>query len=466
MSTPPGQSHSDDRRREPAFTWVSTGRRIAAARVGRRWADVRGPLLAAATLALLQAALVYLGLRAVQELGLSLFLLVPIVAVTTLGLVTWLGLVRHAFGAVVPLGQAPAAKILEVVEFCRQPLRAGLSDTAALLVAHETQVRLGYGAVAVTNRSTVLAHAGLGSDHHGPGTDAPPGAVSAMAARRVARLPVGWGHGCGGRDCPLRSAVVAPLATRAGVVGSVILFSEGALNVSDRDRAIAQTLSDLLSSELQIGELDVHANAAASAELAALQAQIEPHFLFNALNTIAAFCRTSPDEARRLVLAFADYCRSSLRRPGAFVDLADEIGHVDAYLALELARFGDSLEIERRITPAALAAQVPPFLIQPLVENAIKHGKTDRPLRVVITAVVRFGRLRVSVRDNGRGIPPGIAERILEAGVGSGAAGLGLAFVDQRLSALYGEEGRLRIVSSPLFGTSVSVLIPVVRPTP
>jgi LytS/YehU family sensor histidine kinase len=464
MSATTGSGAGDDRRREATFTWVSTGRRIAAARVGRRWADVRGPLLAAATLALLQAALVYVALRAIQELGLSLFLLVPIVAVTTLGLVTWLGLVRHAFGAVVPLGQAPAAKILEVVEVCRLPLRDGLTETAARVVAHEVKSRLGYGAVAVTDRTTVLAHAGLASDHHGAGTGAPPGAVAAMAARRVARLPVGWGHGCDGRDCPLRSAVVAPLATRAGVVGSVILFSEGALNVSDRDRAIAQSLSDLLSTELQVGELDVHANAAASAELAALQAQIEPHFLFNALNTIAAFCRTKPDEARRLVLAFADYCRSTLRRPGAFVDLGEEMGHVDAYLALEEARFGSSLEIERRIAPSALSARVPPFLIQPLVENAIKHGKTDRPLRVVITAVVRFGRLRVSVRDNGKGIPPQIAERVLEAGVGSGAAGLGLASVDQRLTALYGEEARLRIVSSPLFGTVVSVLVPVVPP--
>ena len=269
----------------------------------------------------------------------------------------------------------------------------------------------------------MLAHAGLASDHHGTGTGAPPGAVAAMAARRVARLPVGWGHGCDGRDCPLRSAVVAPLATRSGVVGSVILFSEGALNVSDRDRAIAQSLSDLLSTELQVGELDVHANAAVSAELAALQAQIEPHFLFNALNTIAAFCRTRPDEARRLVLAFADYCRSTLRRQGAFVDFGDEMGHVDAYLALEEARFGPSLEIERRIAPSALSARVPPFLIQPLVENAIKHGKTDRPLRVVISAVVRFGRLRVSVRDNGKGIPPQIAERVLESGVGSAPPG-------------------------------------------
>ena len=444
--------------------WVSTGRQAAAARVGRRWRDVRGPLLAAAALALVQAALVYLALRAVQELGFSLFLLVPIVACSTLALVAWMGLVRHAFGAVVPMGQAPAARLLEIVEHCRSALRDGFTPTTARIVAHETHAALGYGAVAVTDRSRVLAHVGLGRDHHGTGTAAPPGAVTAMAARRVARLPIGWRHGCDGRDCPLKSAVVAPIETRAGVVGSLILFSEGALNVSDRDRAIAQSLAGLLSTELEVGEIDAHVKATASAELAALQAQIEPHFLFNALNTIAAFCRTRPDDARRLVLSFADYCRSSLRRPAELVPLADELGHVEAYLALEEARFGDSLEVERRIAPAALEAPIPPFLIQPLVENAIKHGKTDRPLRVQIRADVRFGRLRVTVRDNGRGIGREALETVRRTGVGSGAAGLGLASVHRRVEALYGEEGRLRIVSSPLFGTAVSVLVPVAPP--
>jgi two-component system sensor histidine kinase LytS len=456
---------TDERRREAAFVWASTGRRSAAARVGRRWHDVRGPLLASAALALVQAGLVYLALRAVQALGLSLFLLVPIVASSTLALVAWMGLVRHAFGAVVPLGQAPAARLLEILQASRSALREGFTATTARVVAYQTQAELGYGAVAVTDRTRVLAHVGLGGDHHGAGTEAPPGAIGAMAARRVARLPIGWKHGCDGRDCPLKAAVVAPIETRAGVIGSLILFSEGALAVSDRDRAIAQSLAGLLSTELQVGEIDMHVKATASAELAALQAQIEPHFLFNALNTIAAFCRTKPDEARRLVLSFADYCRSSLRHPASFVNLSDELGHVDAYLALEEARFGDSLEIERRIAPSALSAQVPPFLVQPLVENAIKHGKTARPLRVTIRADVRFGRLRVSVRDNGRGISRESIAGVLEAGVGTGAAGLGLASVHGRVRALYGEEGRLRIVSSPLFGTVVSVLIPVVPPS-
>jgi two-component system sensor histidine kinase LytS len=454
----------EPRRRDASFVWVSTGRRAAAARVGRRWRDVRGPLIVAAGLAIVQAGLVYCALRVIQELGASLWLLVPVVAASTLALVLWMGLVRHAFGAVVPLGQAPAARILEVVESARPSLREGLNPSSARILAEEAHRLLGYAAVAVTDRARVLAHVGLGGDHHGAGTDAPPGAVTAMTEQRVARLPVGWRHGCDGGDCPLRSAVVAPIAVRTGSIGSLILFSESALAVSDRDRAIAQTLGGLVSTEVMVGELEVHAKASATAELAALQAQIEPHFLFNALNTIAAFCRTQPSEARRLVLSFADYCRSSLRRPAAFVRLEDELGHVDAYLALEEARFGDSLEIERRIAPSALSAMVPPFLVQPLVENAIKHGKTDRPLRVTIRADVRFGRLRVTVRDNGRGIPRDEADRVLELGVGSGAAGLGLASVHQRVRTFYGDEGRVRIVSSPLFGTVVSVLVPVAPP--
>ena len=215
-----------------------------------------------------------------------------------------------------------------------------------------------------------------------------------------------------------------------------------------------------------LGELDLHANARPpSAELAAMQAQIEPHFLFNALNTIAAFCRTQPDEARRLVLAFAELLPLALRRPHAFVDLATSCGHVEAYVALERARFGDQLEVERaRRARRAMSARVPPLLVQPLVENAIKHGKADRPLRVVVRCDVRLGRLRITVRDNGRGIPRELADRVLEPGVGSGAAGLGLASVDQRVAAFYGEDGRLRIVSAPRIGTLVSIVIPTVPP--
>jgi sensor histidine kinase YesM len=107
---------------------------------------------------------------------------------------------------------------------------------------------------------------------------------------------------------------------------------------------------------------------------------------------------------------------------------------------------------------------VPPLLVQPLVENAIKHGKADRPLRVVVRCDVRLGRLRITVRDNGRGIPRELADSVLEPGVGSGAAGLGLASAAQRVAVFYGDHGRLRIASAPRIGTLISIVIPTVPP--
>ena len=449
----------DEPRREAAFTWVSSQRGVSA-RAGRRhWAELRGPMLAAAVLALLVSGAVGLALEALASRGADPIWAVPVVAVLVFALVVALTLIRSGVAADELLGGGRAAGILEIAAITAPVLHDGLTPVAARLLAGETRARFGVAAVAVSDRSRVLAHVGLAADHHGAGTDAPPGAVLAMDEARVARLPVGWRHGCDS-DCPLRSAVVGPLVVRGRVLGAMIVFSEGALEVSDRDVAAVESLCGLVSTALAAGEVEVHARASASAELAALQAQIEPHFLFNALNTIAAFIRTQPDEARRLVITFAEYCRSTLRQPAAFVTFAEEMAHVEAYLELEQARFGSDLIVERRIGPAARDVMVPPFLVQPLVENAIKHGKASGPLRVVIRADVRFGRLRVVVRDNGRGISRDDAERVLEPGYGSGAGGLGLASVHRRIQAHYGEQGRLRIASSPLFGTYVSVLVP------
>ncbi len=421
-------------------------------------------MLAAAALGLLQAGVVGLSLEAFAAKDARAIFAAPVIAVSTFLMVLFLGLVRSAVRPDDVFGAGPAARMLEVVAVASPVLHAGLTPQAASLLATEVQLRLGYAAVAVSDRVRVLAHVGLAADHHGQGTAAPPGAVQAMAEARVARLPVGWRHGCDSH-CPLRSAVVGPLSVRGRVIGSLIAFSEGALTISDRERDVMDSLCGLVSMALAAGEVEVHARASASAELAALQAQIEPHFLFNALNTIAAFIRTQPDEARRLIIAFAEYCRSTLRQPAEFVTFAEELQHVEAYLELEQARFGHDLLVERRIGPATLSVLVPPFLVQPLVENAIKHGKTDQPLRIVVRADRRFGRLRVVVRDNGRGISREDAERVLEPGFGSGAAGLGLASVHRRIEAYYGEQGRLRIASSPLFGTYVSVLVPDEPPT-
>jgi sensor histidine kinase YesM len=138
------------------------------------------------------------------------------------------------------------------------------------------------------------------------------------------------------------------------------------------------------------------------------------------------------------------------------VTFEEELRHVSSYVELEQARFGAQLAVTVDAAPEALAVRLPPLLVQPLVENAIKHGKTDRPLHVTVRARVRRGMLRVTVRDDGRGIAREAIERVLEPGVGEGT-GLGLANVNRRLVAHYDESVRLR--SFP-FGTVVRLEVP------
>jgi two-component system sensor histidine kinase LytS len=129
---------------------------------------------------------------------------------------------------------------------------------------------------------------------------------------------------------------------------------------------------------------------------------------------------------------------------------------VQSYVELEEARFGPQLRVTVDAPPDTLAVRLPPLLVQPLVENAIKHGKTDRPLNLLVRARLRRGRLRVTVRDDGRGIARDAIERVLEPGVGEGT-GIGLANVNLRLTAHYGEGVKLR--SFP-FGTVVMLEVP------
>ena len=345
-----------------------------------------------------------------------------------------------------PRRQAPA---LELLEATLPELRRGLTESAARTVAYELFEKLGYGAVAVTDTSQVLAFVGAGADHHGPGDRAIRPVFEAIARGGPLLAPLGLRTECEHPACPLGAAAVVPLQLTDGAAGAIVAYATGGSPLDETAVATLEALGVQLSAQLQLSELH-------SATTTALQAQMEPHFVFNSLNTIASFIRTEPERARRLVLAFADHLRSRLARPGEFITLEEELRHVRSYLDLEQARFGSQLEVTVDAAPDALAVRLPPLLVQPLVENAIKHGKTDRPLHLLVRARVRRGRLRVTVRDDGRGIAREVIERVLEPGYGEGT-GLGLANVNLRLTAHYGERVRLR--SFP-FGTVVRLEVP------
>ncbi|HEY2219467.1 MAG TPA: histidine kinase [Gaiellaceae bacterium] len=344
------------------------------------------------------------------------------------------------------------APVLELLAATLPELRRGLSENAARTLAYELFEKLGFGAVAVTDRQRVLAFVGAGADHHAAGDTPIRPVFEAVAADRPLLAPLGIRVECGHAACPLGSAAVVPLRHSDGPAGAVVVYATAGSPLDQPAVDLLERLGDQLSAQLQLSEL-------AGATTAALQAQMEPHFVFNALNTIASLVRTDPDRARSLVLAFADYVRSKLARPAEFVTLEEELRHVQSYLDLEQARFGDQLVVTIDVPPDARAVRMPPFLVQPLVENAVKHGKAARPLRLIVRARVRRGRLRLTVRDDGRGIAREAIERVLEPGVSErDGTGLGLASVHHRLTAFYGKGVKLR--SFP-FGTVVRLEVPV-----
>jgi two-component system, LytTR family, sensor kinase len=255
--------------------------------------------------------------------------------------------------------------------------------------------------------------------------------------------------------CELRYGVVAPLIVDERPVAALLTYH--LQQPGPTALRIASNLAELLATQLRLQEADQQRVALARSELRALRAQISPHFIYNTLNTIAAFIRTDPGRARELVLEFADFSRRAFRGPqGEFTTLADELIYVRQYLQIEQARLGERLEIRLNVAPEVLNTTVPALLLQPLVENAVKHGiePASGGGTITILAEDQDDECLLVVRDDGAGFEPSpLAE--------DGGA---LANVDRRLRQVFGRSRGLEIQSRPNAGTTVQVRVPKYRP--
>jgi signal transduction histidine kinase len=189
----------------------------------------------------------------------------------------------------------------------------------------------------------------------------------------------------------------------------------------------------------------------ADARLQALRAQLQPHFLFNALNTISVLMHEDVDAAERVLLQLSTLLRRSLEGNGAQeVTLGEEIGFLGSYLEIERARFGDRLDYRIRVPDDTLDARVPSLVLQPLVENALRHGLATRagPGRVDIEAERQGDTLRLRVVDDGRGLPPATTERV------------GLSNTRARLQLMYGNRQRFDVRNSGTQGVTAEIELP------
>lgn len=196
------------------------------------------------------------------------------------------------------------------------------------------------------------------------------------------------------------------------------------------------------------------------ARLDALQRQINPHFLFNTLNSIASLIRSEPELAREMIVKLSRILRTLLRERDAFVPLEEELAFTDDYLDIEVIRFGEKLRVVKDITEEALHLEVPSMLLQPLIENSIKHGLEPRLNGGTVTLRGRVieGLLLLEVEDDGVGIAP---ERAVEPGaMASGGTGIGMRNVRERIQVLYGGRGEVEVTSRPGRGTSIRLHLP------
>ena len=192
-----------------------------------------------------------------------------------------------------------------------------------------------------------------------------------------------------------------------------------------------------------------------AAKIEALANQINPHFLFNTLTSISSLIRTQPDTARMLITKLSGLLRRLMRSTDHFVTLREELASIDEYLDIEVVRFGPQLTVEKHIAAQTLDVIVPSMILQPLVENSIKHGLARKVGggRITITTSVSDGHTIIEVHDDGLGM----TEERLEHALGDG---IGLSNVNERLQTIYGPPYHLKLTSVPGQGTSVSVQIP------
>ncbi|MFL0249972.1 LytS/YhcK type 5TM receptor domain-containing protein [Clostridium neuense] len=216
-------------------------------------------------------------------------------------------------------------------------------------------------------------------------------------------------------------------------------------------------LSSLLSMQIELFQLNEKVRILNSSEIKALRAQIEPHFLFNTLNTISSFCRTNPLKARGLIIDLSNYFRQSLNK-GEFVELDEEIEMLKSYIAIEKARYGDRLNVVFHIEKGLERFKIPSFIIQPIIENSIKHGvlkKADGG-NVVVAAEKEIAFIKFTISDNGIGMT---TERCKE--VINNWPGTGLRNVNSRLKLIYNSNKGLEISTSEGKGTKVSFKMPI-----
>ncbi|MFC5711348.1 LytS/YhcK type 5TM receptor domain-containing protein [Thalassorhabdus alkalitolerans] len=387
-----------------------------------------------------------LALALVQEIG------VPMIVANGAGTAIFILIIQNVINEEERMGALQSQKALRIADRTINDLRQGLTPDSAKSACNILLKEVEVSGVAITNKESILAHSGLGADHHAGSSPIKTKATQEVIQTGKMKIAKDGEIECRVKDCPIKAAIIAPLKQKGETIGTLKFYFEAEKEVTPLNVELMSGLSLLLSSQLELAEVEHQQKLAREAEIKALQAQVNPHFLFNALNTIVSLIRTDPAKARKLLLALSNFFRKNLSASEkSLTTLEEELNQVKSYLAIEEARFFDKLEVIYEVDDTLLYKEVPPMTLQPLIENALKHGLKDKykDRRLKISIQKEDDRARVSVTDNGAGMTKERLAQLKEQSVESKeGAGIGVYNVNRRLEMTFGEESALHIEST------------------
>ncbi|MFB2832617.1 LytS/YhcK type 5TM receptor domain-containing protein [Aeromonas jandaei] len=382
----------------------------------------------------------------------------PMILANSCGAALFISMIRDQQQMYEKFSRVFSAKALNIANRTVGIMSQGFTPEASHKIARIIQEETGVGAVAITDTDKILAFIGTGEDHHLPGTPI----TSAITMRAIERNKVLFADGnaqpyrCSlSPQCQLGSVLVIPLQGDKGVIGTIKLYEPKKRLFLKINHTLGEGIANLLSQQLLAGRLEQQQRLLVQSELKLIQAQINPHFLFNTLNTISAITRQDPGKARDLLLHLSRFFRKNLKRQSGLTTLQEEQEHCRSYLEIELARFGDRLTVQNDIPAHLTTLQLPSFTLQPLIENAIKHGIStllDKGCLHLYTEETQE-TVTIHVEDNAGAWQPRPA-----------GDGLGMTIVDRRLKSAFGERYGVTVSCEPEQWTRVSVTLPKEQP--
>lgn len=380
----------------------------------------------------------------------------PMIIANGLGISLFVMILESVFRDREQIATKHAQRVLEIAKETLVHLRKGLNPDSTKKAAEIILARSHLDAVSFTDTVNVLTHVGIGAEFHPVGQPVKTEITKSVLASGEYR--VGPHTHLEVSSCPLHAAVVVPIIVKGKIAGTFKMYKKEKNGITPLDVQLALGLTNLFNQQLELEQIEKQEKLLKEAEYHALQAQINPHFLFNAFNTISSVIRTSPEKGRNLLLNLADYLRGNLNYTHD-ISLDQELEHVKAYLEIEKARFGDKLQIEYDLQSSSTLI-LPPLTLQPLIENAIKHGVRGNKDGGKVSIIVKESdnSFTIEVHDNGKGMTQEEVAKLLMPSFRKES--VGLINIDSRLKNRYGMEQGLIIRATEGMGTSVSFVIP------